>query len=427
MATATPPAVQGAPKTPTPKPYDPVQTVAGMFSGSIMRLAYVLQDPKNYSESTKIILAECTKKYQDALDDCQIQILDAKWYLERKLAENKARREAEVKAKEANTAPVPAPAKRKHDEVADISQQQQQQPPPSEGTPTKRARSSEQPSPTSAAAVANLSTTKEQPKPAETTQPASTSPARTTAPSQPQPQSKEPPKPVESEKAQPAEPEKKQPEPEPQQDHFDTDDFMRPTPQTTPALTNDEFNFESMFEGPVEDNNDATDNDELGMNFNMDDATAQFTQDDTNMNAISASNTQTNTQPQQQQQQPHSQPQSQPQELSGGPIPLLQGLEQFANQPDQFDSQNSTTNLTSQPMQNQPSNISNTSNPFTSNEPNIWDSMLADETMNFDNAEFENMEGMGNMGTTGSNPDDFGNMNMNMNIDSGDPNWDDMF
>lgn len=412
MTTATPPAVQNAPKTPTPKPYDPVQTVAGMFSGSIMRLAYVLQDPKNYSESTKIILAECTKKYQDALDDCQIQILDAKWYLERKLAENRARREAEAK---------PAPLKRKLDQV-DHAQEYQQP----EGTPTKRARSTERPSPT----------------PAPTQQPArpaSTSPAQSMPQWQAQAQAQpgEPPKPAEPERPTPEE--KKLPEAQSpsRDDHFNTDDFTKPTPQPTPALTNDDFTFESMFEGPLEDNNDSADNDGLGIDFNMDDTLAHFTQDDSNPRTNTQTNTQTNTHPQQQQQQqppppqppqpPQSQTQSQPQDPSAGQMPLLQGLEQFANQPDPFDSQNPATNPTSQPMQNQPSNVSNMSNPFTSNEPNIWDSMLADETMNFDNAEFENMDNMGNMATTGSNQDDFGNMNLNINMDAGDPDWDDIF
>src|ERR1700712_4460780 len=91
-------------------PYDPVKTVEAMFMGSVARIAYVMKDPVNYAPATRAVLAETAKKFQDALDDCEIQILDAKWYLEHQLALNKARREA--KARE-DTA---ASTKRKRDE-----------------------------------------------------------------------------------------------------------------------------------------------------------------------------------------------------------------------------------------------------------------------------------------------------------------------
>lgn len=98
----------------TKPPYDPVKTVEGMFNGSVTRIAYAMKDPLNYAQSTKAILAETAKKFQDALDDCEVQILDAKWHLERQLALNKARREAKAKEESA------ANAKRKRDESKDL-------------------------------------------------------------------------------------------------------------------------------------------------------------------------------------------------------------------------------------------------------------------------------------------------------------------
>ncbi|KAG9778839.1 hypothetical protein ABEF93_002614 [Exophiala dermatitidis] len=100
-----------------PPQYDPVKTVEGMFNGSVTRIAYAIKDPANYAQSTKAVLAETAKKFQDALDDCEIQILEAKWYLEHQLAVNKARREE--KARQESAA---AHAKRKREETTEDEQ-----------------------------------------------------------------------------------------------------------------------------------------------------------------------------------------------------------------------------------------------------------------------------------------------------------------
>lgn len=75
---------------------DPCTSVVGMFRGSIIRLGCVFEDSAGYGQTTKAVLSETTKRYHDALDDCEIQILDAKWFLERQLALNKIRREAKA-------------------------------------------------------------------------------------------------------------------------------------------------------------------------------------------------------------------------------------------------------------------------------------------------------------------------------------------
>lgn len=91
-------------------PYDPVKTIEGMFNGSLIQIASVFKNPATFGPDTKQILSETSKRFQDALDDCEIQILEAKWYLEYQLAQNKARRDA--RAQEEAMA-----AKRKLDEM----------------------------------------------------------------------------------------------------------------------------------------------------------------------------------------------------------------------------------------------------------------------------------------------------------------------
>lgn len=81
-------------------PYDPVKSVVGMWNGTITRLGYFFKDPANYGESTKDVLILTSRRYQDALDDCEIQILEAKWYLEHQLKLNKERREVAQAEKE---------------------------------------------------------------------------------------------------------------------------------------------------------------------------------------------------------------------------------------------------------------------------------------------------------------------------------------
>jgi len=95
--------------------YSPVRAIEGMFNGSVTRVAYVFKDPGEYGPSTKAILGETSKRFQDVLDDCEIQILDAKWYLEHQLAVNRARREAKAQEEDATA------MKRKLDDMKDAA------------------------------------------------------------------------------------------------------------------------------------------------------------------------------------------------------------------------------------------------------------------------------------------------------------------
>lgn len=83
--------------------YDPIVSVEGMFKGSLTRLGYFFKDPKLYGGATLAVLRETAKRYDDALDDCLIQILDAKWLLEHQLAQNQARRAQEAAGPEAES------------------------------------------------------------------------------------------------------------------------------------------------------------------------------------------------------------------------------------------------------------------------------------------------------------------------------------
>jgi hypothetical protein len=96
-------------------PYSPVTAIEGMFNGSVTRIAYVFKDPGKYGPSTKAVLGETSKRFQDALDDCEIQILDAKWHLEHQLAVNRARREAKAQEEDATA------MKRKLDDMKDAA------------------------------------------------------------------------------------------------------------------------------------------------------------------------------------------------------------------------------------------------------------------------------------------------------------------
>lgn len=88
----------------TSKPaYDPVKALEGMFKGAVIRVAQSLRDPKNYGASTSIVLPEVTKRFHDAIDDIEIQLLEAKWDLEARLAANRAARASEQAATTAET------------------------------------------------------------------------------------------------------------------------------------------------------------------------------------------------------------------------------------------------------------------------------------------------------------------------------------
>ena len=77
-------------------PYDPLESVEGMFNCSVSRdcqldrfgelntdssmlqltwLAYYFKDRQNYGAHTVSVLKETSRRYQDALDDCEIQIV----------------------------------------------------------------------------------------------------------------------------------------------------------------------------------------------------------------------------------------------------------------------------------------------------------------------------------------------------------------
>ena len=41
----------------------------------LIRLAYYFKDPAVYGQQTQTVLRETAKRYQDALDDCEVQIV----------------------------------------------------------------------------------------------------------------------------------------------------------------------------------------------------------------------------------------------------------------------------------------------------------------------------------------------------------------
>lgn len=106
--------------TAKPSGYDPVKSIEGMYHGTLTRIAYAFKDAVNFGPSTKDIIQECSKRYQDALDDCEIQILEAKWYLEHQLVVRKQKREARAREEQAAT------AKRKHSEIEDTAEKEQE-------------------------------------------------------------------------------------------------------------------------------------------------------------------------------------------------------------------------------------------------------------------------------------------------------------
>lgn len=355
---------------PAPKAYDPMIVVEAMFNGCVTRIGQTFRDPKEYAEGTKSVLPECTKRFQDALDDCEIQILDAKWYLEQKLAENKAQRDA--RAKEASAAT--ATAKRKHDELQEKEHAQ------TADSPAKRAKINDQQSGKDAPKPAHNLATPSDPSKAGRTTPLPSQPqagrvtpqplqtGRTT-PQPPQPQTKMQSQPMARSASNPPpqanikQEEKKPPEPTPAQQQpasppqpelqFNADDFSKPTPQVTPALTNEEFNFESMFGEPPEDNNMDGTND---MFIDLDDAFANFTD---NTTANNNSNNQ----------------------IQSSLNPILSGLEAYANQTDD-PANNTSTNTMKNNMGGMGADSGNT---FTDDldlpdlgGPNIFDDMLND-------------------------------------------------
>jgi hypothetical protein len=241
-------------------PYDPVRSVVAMWNGTITRLGYLFKDPVTYgAEPTKAVLNSTSRRYQDALDDCEIQILEAKWYLEHQLKLNREKREAaQAEKKDASSTkrklaefqgvqtangdaatPDEKPAKRQHvgDEVPEKSVQE----------PEKEMKAEQKSTSDEAAA----DKTKEPPSDQKRVQMATTARPDT----------------IVSEPVQPKQPPDRPPAPAPVK--VSTKDESRPSTsyggrgppsqsgQNTPATAAEEFNFESMFGDPSGDPNDA--------------------------------------------------------------------------------------------------------------------------------------------------------------------------
>jgi hypothetical protein len=230
---------------------DTITTLEGTYNGLIIRMGYAIKDPANFGASTRVIFQECSKQFQDALDDCQIQIDRAKWYLEDQLRQ---RKEARAKAQEQQS----APAKRKHDEIEELTEtgteakrpkvQQSEPEPPAqeiEQAAVQPADEPREPSPQPPKQPeAQVNGDKDAPEPA----------ADDTANSiddlfddQPEP----------TEQPQPA-----APRPAPSQEKpAELDDFLnsnRPSPSADPGtaggtIDGEDFNFTSMFGDPTGD------------------------------------------------------------------------------------------------------------------------------------------------------------------------------
>lgn len=371
-----------------------------MWNGSVTRIGYAIKDPLNFGQSTKGILAETAKKYHDSLDDCEIQILDAKWYLENQLAQNKARRE-EAQLREQGVTST----KRKHDEIRDVEDGAGRT---EDNNASKRVKVEGKKSD-------EVVVIDEQPRPVST--PKESTPARA-VPAPVPPAAAAPEKPVaikaeepllpiveESKKA----PAKSKPPPENKteqlqdvahplgsQKQFSLDDYSKPTPQESPTRTND-FTFESMFGEPTADMGDGG-GDDLGFDLSMEnnDPFANISQDGSNMN-IGANMQETNN--------PNPPDQS---SLSS----LLPGLESYANQA----GDDAFTNMSQNPAS---SNINNANvNPFDANPAQSTDNNFGLPELGganefdefFESNEFDNNAHSGGGGGTIGN-DSGGNFN----------------
>lgn len=372
-----------------PKPYDPVIAVEGMFSGSVTRMGYVFRDPKAFTENTKIVLDECAKRFQDALDDCEIQLLEAKWYLEQKLAQNRADRAAKEKESAA------AAAKRKQSESDEVNKPKEE---PTESKKVKLEQGDERSIGTDDNTTQEDRTTTEpvKPEPLE---------AQKTSPQQPEP-TKPPPEPS----SQPAPSTDSQKPPELTQDNTtqptlnDTDTFMQSTQPTPNAINENEEFFTSMFGDPSIDG-DAADmnNDDMNLGLDLDDAFNDANNEETQPSdpaMTTQNNASTTAQP--------SQPTQDPSSLSS----LLPGLEAFANQTgDGSNDQNADASITN-------------ANGFDLPDlggPNIFDEYLGDGTGADPFAAASNNMNM-NMGMSMD-----GDMDLGLDDVGGDVNFDDLF
>lgn len=284
------------------KPYDPINSIEGMFNGCITRIAQAIKDPVNFGPSTKGVLLECSKRFQDALDDCEIQILDAKFYLEHQLAQNKVRREA--KAKEETV----ASAKRKHDEIKDKDTEGQADNAKRVKVEDSKPAEPEQPlePPQAPESEERAAPTDQKPSPPNP----KITPTPTPTPI-PKPKEKEasipPDIPSKDDKAKPKDKDKDKEKPAddaPGPLTTPLDEFPKGTPNATPAPTNDDFNFESMFGEP---SGDVTNSADLTFDLDLD------ALDPSGMGNLDTSNDPT-------------------QDQEGDLTSLLPGLESYANQ-----------------------------------------------------------------------------------------------
>ncbi|RMZ85603.1 hypothetical protein DV737_g690, partial [Chaetothyriales sp. CBS 132003] len=260
----------------TARPVSSVGRIEGAFNRCIMRLAQALKDPSTYGDSTKPFIQECALQFHDALDDCEVQILNAKWYLEHQLAQNKARREtrareaglaaqkrkldqmqgrseAEAREDDVKRVKLEAPRENRAEEKVAEPQPETNEVPTTAPRPDKSEREDVPPKPADEPSHPEP----EQPgtpskSPVEAAKQASKPTAQGAARSSPQALS-----------AAPAAAD----QPAPAATGAQT------TPQVTPALTSDEFSFVSMFQDPSQDvaNLDVTNNDDLNLNLDLGD------------------------------------------------------------------------------------------------------------------------------------------------------------
>lgn len=235
-----------------PKPYDPIVSIEGMYNGSVTRIAYALQDPANFGHQSKGIIQQCSKQFHEALDDIEIQILDAKWYLEHQLRLRKEQRAIQAQEEQA------ASAKRKHDQIEADGEKEKD-------TDAKRQKLEQDAQPQSEPEKpAAASPPKPAPEPAQ--QPAE--PAKPAEPAATEPEKKE---------DKPATPIKETPVPDKPPETDDLFGSGRPTPTADPGTAGgmdgvDDFNqFESMFGEPTGDDPNMNPEGDLGFDLGMGD------------------------------------------------------------------------------------------------------------------------------------------------------------
>ena len=213
--------------------YDPMKTVEGMFNGSMILIGRAFKDPSANGPETRKVLSQTSKKFQDALDDCEIQISDAKWYLEHQLALNKDRREAKA-AEETASAKRKLDAMKGPEEAEDSAETNELSP--------KRQKVLEEDTILEASAPETGSLVTESREEAEIKEAMATAHEATQATSSSTDIKLPPPKPQIQIPRPPDLPSKESARPS------TSEGFLKSTPQDTPA--NEAFNFESMFGEP---------------------------------------------------------------------------------------------------------------------------------------------------------------------------------